>query len=828
MINRIKSISICFSSVLLIPCFAHALRIHGKITDAVGKPLAFASVTIRGTTVGTSANKSGEYSLDLGAGSYMLECRHVGYRKQERSVRLEDRDLRIDFSMVIEELNMSAIVIRNGVEDPAYAIMREAIRSRPAFREQVKGYSCDAYVKGLLRLDSFPDKFMGQKVDFEDGDTGRQRILFLSETMARLDVQPPDRQHVRVLSTRVSGASDAYGLADPRVISFYENLVDISSALNPGGFVSPVADNAFRYYRFRYRGAFFEDGRQITRIEVIPKRAFDPVFQGFIQIVDGEWAIHSLELYIGKDAQLALLDKLVISQLYMPLQGGVWMLQNQSIIPSVRKFGFQAGGYFSAVFSRYTIEPGFHKNTFGRVILRYDTASNRRPRQWWDSIRPVPLMPDELRDFWRKDSLERARKEPAYLDSLDSIRNRVTPTSIFLTGQTFFKRSKNLTIQTAPLIKYAGFNTVEGAFLRLTGTVNREMTGSRSLSFTPSLRYGFGNRQFNPHLSTIFRPGGKANPRWTVAAGRNVFQFNGANPISQLANTSNTLLFGNNHMKLYQAVYTTFSHTREIAPGLSLTAAVRYQDRTPLENTDTTTFWGRRSENMRFTPNRAAEWSPYNITRHQALQASLSLRFRPGAQFIEFPDRREEISSGYPIISFDYIRGINGVLGSDVHYDRWKLSVSDDVAFGRAGRFRYNAYVGGFGFSRQVQLPDLQHFNGNQILSAQTYLNTFQLAPYYALSQDRGSYAVLHLQHELLGAVTNRIPLVRRLDLQMLGGANILYRSPSDRYAEVFVGVDKILKTIRLDWVWSWEQNRPSSTGIRFGIQIVNAILADD
>jgi hypothetical protein len=62
----------------------------------------------------------------------------------------------------------------------------------------------------------------------------------------------------------------------------------------------------------------------------------------------------------------------------------------------------------------------------------------------------------------------------------------------------------------------------------------------------------------------------------------------------------------------------------------------------------------------------------------------------------------------------------------------------------------------------------------------------------------------------------------------MLGGANILYRSPSDRYAEVFVGVDKILKTIRLDWVWSWEQNRPSSTGIRFGIQIVNAILADD
>jgi hypothetical protein len=180
MIKCIKSLTIFLIGLFMIPGLAQALRIYGKISDAAGKPLAFASVTVKGTTIGTSANKSGEYSLDIAAGSYTLECRHVGYRKQERSVRPEDRDLRIDFSMVIEELNMSAIVIRQGGEDPAYAIMREAIRARPAFREQVKGYSCDAYVKGLLRLDSFPDKFMGQKVDFEDGDTGRQRILFLS------------------------------------------------------------------------------------------------------------------------------------------------------------------------------------------------------------------------------------------------------------------------------------------------------------------------------------------------------------------------------------------------------------------------------------------------------------------------------------------------------------------------------------------------------------------------------------------------------------------------------------------------------------------------
>lgn len=810
------------------PLTGMAGKLLGRITDASGQPIPFASVTLKGTTLGTTSNARGDYALDVPTGSHIVECRHVGYHRESKSIKMEGQDLRLDFSLRIEELSMTSIIVKKGGEDPAYAIIREAIKARPRYERQVEGYSCDVYVKGLLRLDSFPDKFMGQKVDLEDGDTGRQRIIFLSETLARLSANPPDRQMVQVRSTRVSGASDSYGLADPRVISFYSNTVEISRALNPRGFVSPIADNAFQYYRFRYRGAFFEDGRQITRIEVIPKRAFDPVFSGYIQIVDDEWSIHSLELSIDKDAQLSLLDKLVIRQQHMALPGKIWMLQNQSIIPSVRKFGFQAGGYFSAVFSAYDIDPAFDKRSFGRVILRYEAGSNQRTRNWWDSIRPMPLLPEEVRDYQRKDSLEQLRKQPAYLDSLDSIRNRVTAMSVFLTGQTFVRRSKKMSFSFDPLIKYVGFNTVEGTYLRFNGSLNRDIGTNRQISVSPSIRYGFGNGHLNPSLAVSLSNEGRSKARWTLAGGSGVFQFNGANPISQLANTSNTLFFGNNHMKIYEARYLNMTHGRSLSPGLTFTGAIRFQDRLPLENTDTTTFWGRRSVNKRFTPNRATDWSPYNIERHQALMINLSLRYRPGVRYIEFPDKTEEVSSRYPLITLDYTRGIRGVLGSDVDYDRWKLSVSDEVNAGRAGRFGYRLSVGGFGFSRKTELPDLQHFNGNQLLTAQTYLNTFQLAPYYALSQNRGTYAVMHLQHELLGAVTNRIPLIQRLDLRLLGGSNILYRSPSDHYLEAFVGLDNILNAMRLDWVRSWYADRPGTSGIRISIRLLNQLLADN
>ncbi|MFN7278722.1 MAG: DUF5686 family protein, partial [bacterium] len=173
---------------LCLPLTGLAARLHGRVSDISGKPIPFASVTLRGTTIGTTSNASGEYILEVPAGTHVVECRHVGYRKESKNLRMDGREQRMDFVLRVEELTMSTIVVKPGGEDPANAIIREAIRARPRFERQVDGYTCDVYVKGLLRLDSFPDKFMGQKVDLEDGDTGKQRIIFLSETLARLSV----------------------------------------------------------------------------------------------------------------------------------------------------------------------------------------------------------------------------------------------------------------------------------------------------------------------------------------------------------------------------------------------------------------------------------------------------------------------------------------------------------------------------------------------------------------------------------------------------------------------------------------------------------------
>jgi hypothetical protein len=47
-----------------------AARIGGKVTDEKGQALVYASILVKGTTQGTTANKEGDYFLQLDPGTY--------------------------------------------------------------------------------------------------------------------------------------------------------------------------------------------------------------------------------------------------------------------------------------------------------------------------------------------------------------------------------------------------------------------------------------------------------------------------------------------------------------------------------------------------------------------------------------------------------------------------------------------------------------------------------------------------------------------------------------------------------------------------------------
>jgi TonB-linked SusC/RagA family outer membrane protein len=61
-------------------------RIAGKVTDANGKPISNVSVTVKGTTVGTSTAADGTYSLTAPAGAKSVEFSSIGFEKQSVTI----------------------------------------------------------------------------------------------------------------------------------------------------------------------------------------------------------------------------------------------------------------------------------------------------------------------------------------------------------------------------------------------------------------------------------------------------------------------------------------------------------------------------------------------------------------------------------------------------------------------------------------------------------------------------------------------------------------------------------------------------------------------
>ncbi len=798
---------------------AHSQKIKGVVTDNNGKTLPFASVFIKENNKGTNANSEGKYSLKLEPGQYTLVCQYVGYKKDEQKITIANDDQDLNFILTIQEMTLSEVVIKNG-EDPAYQIIRNTIKKRTYYESQLNKFQCEVYTKGQLRLRDYPKKVFGQKVDFEDGDTSKQKMLYLSETVSKYAVDKPNKEKVEVISSKVSGQSDGFGLSAPRFNSFYSNNVSFGERLNPRGFVSPIAESALNFYRYKLEGSYFEDGREISHIKVTPKRKYEPLFTGYIDIVVDDWRIHSVQLLLTKASQMEIMDTLRVEQLYRPLNKEVWYIASQVIYPAVKFLGFDAYGSFVNIYSDFNVEPQFDKKSFNNTVLKYIDSANKRPNEYWEKTRPLPLMVEEVKDYKRKDSLEIVRKNPRYLDSLDKKRNKFKLVPALLLEQTFTYQRSRTTFSFRPFTELVAFNPAEGWVINpdvtWTKRLDTNSLSRRSIAISPVLRYGFTNKHFNAHLGVVYRFGKKYAASVSVSGGKRVFQFFNNSPVGQRGNSLSSLLNEENRMKTYEAAFLRGSYRQGVGNGLFITTAFQYQDRQPLDNK--TTYTWRDKPGIEYTPNYPTELLTRNIQRHQSLTGLLGISWQPGTKYIELPDRKISIGSKMPLFDLLYTQTLGTLFGNDADFSKWKFTITDNLNLHLQGELSYKLGVGGFLNNTNVEVPDYMHFNGNLSSFATEYRNSFQLLPIYDYSNTSKFYSLAHIEHNFNGFLTNKIPGIKKLNLYLVAGVNGLYINSNKYYYEYFVGFDNILKQFRIDFVQSFQNGKPWQTGFKLGL----------
>ena len=810
--------------------------LKGKITDTKGDPLPFATVFIQGTTMGTSANAEAQYQLHLQPGTYKVLCQFMGFRQASFNVTVKGEEtITHDFSLHDQALEMKTVVVKANAEDPAYAIIRKAIKRRQFHLEQVQSFQTSLYLKGVFRSRALPNKLFGVKVNDKDSreaglDSGGKGVLYLCEQYADY-YSAGGKERTVIRSVRESGDPNGFGLDEmPPIITFYANNAAQWEIFSPRGFISPISDNAIHYYNFRYEGEFREGKYTINKIKVMPKRNHEPLLQGAIYIVEDDWAIHSLDLIATKKSNLEFLDTLRFQQVHLPLKKDTWVIKSQILYPTIKFFGIDASGHFVTVYDKQKVNEKIPDTIFNdRITSIYEKDANKRDTSFWTENRPIPLEDDETRDYKVKDSLMAVYNDPVRQDSIRRRNNRFRISRILSGGIRYTGKAKKWGVSTNSIanLNLVNVNTVEGLnvapkfhFYYSPDTVN-------TLRGSLYTRYGFSNTHFNAQGRLNYRKYQKdwVGRSWGVGieGGKYAYQYNPQSALPPVFNTITTLVGGRNHMKLYERWNGAASVNRTYGNGLQWAVKAGYQKRLPLNNT-TSYSWVPDAENT-LTPNYPTELSWVKWEEHNAALIGAVVSYRPGYTYTQYPDYKEPRGSDWPLFTASYQKGIPNIVGSKSDFDKWRFSVKDDMSLKLFGTMSYDVAVGGFLNKNYVSLPDLMHLTDNEIVLAAPYLRSFQMAPYYRYSNTESIYGELHLEYYLKGFLSNKIPLLRQAKWYLVMGTNTFYASDKNYYTEAFAGIDnlgyKIYRFLRVDVVHSWDHLNRQSTGIRVGLNLL-------
>jgi len=813
-------LSLFFVIAIILP--AQTFLVSGKITDSKGNPLPFATVIVKGTTIGTNSNADGLYTLRLKPGHYEMLFQYVGYKKEQRSIDL-NADLKLDVSLASDNYQLNEVKITVG-EDPAYAVIRQAIKKRKFYLNQVEAYNCRAYIKGLQRLNEIP-KNLGKLLKITTGenpiDSTMLGVIYLSESESKYYYRKPNEEKEVMFSSKVSGDNKAFSfnqLTDMK-FNFYENLVTIDG-LADRPFISPINENALFSYRYKLLGTTFEDGKMINKIQVTPKRITDPCFHGIIYIIENSWRIHSLDMYLTKDAKIKFVDTLDIKQLHAPVKGDtVWMPVAYNFGFKFKFIGFKGNGYYNAVVSDYDLNPVFPKKFFGNEILVVEDGANKKDTAYWKQNRPIPLTKEEVVDYQKKDSISARTGTKQYKDSVDKISNKFRVQSLIL-GYNYKNTFSKINFSTTGLLTSGvQYNTVEGANASMNFNFTKEYENFRNHNISASIRYGFSNYLWGAKLGWAYLQNPKKFQQFAVYAQSIVNQFNNSNPISESMNSIYSLYMNDNFMKLYKKTALQMYYRRELVNGVYFYGSVEYAERSPLRNT--TDLLIKDDPNKLFTSN-----DPLNITRddssfatNNALVVEVLFRIRFKQKYYTVPNRKVISGSKYPRLNIGYKKAIAG-LNTKADYDLATIQLDDNIRLGLAGTFSYRAMAGYFLNNKNMYFMDYKHFNGNQtVLANRNYLSSFKLLPFYTYST-KNWYAEAHAEHHFNGFIFNKIPLLKKSRIQEVIGGHVLFNDKMDQYYEINFGVEKILQLIRFDYAVGYGPYGKFTQGFLIGLDI--------
>lgn len=785
---------------------AQLVYFHGKISDEQGKPLSFVSIWISTVNKGALTNEQGFYCINLKPGTYSFSFRSPGYEPVFKTIKVDS----VQFN---EDLRLYRLTETNDASKNADSIICNVIKRRNSHQFQKPDYEGHLYRKALQRLIDLPKIHIKKDLAHElQINPVRKGIINFSEYISEFYSRSKDYLKEEVIAVKkVNNSKDFFnfnGSTDLHV-DFYQNILNFNG-FNQHTFVSPIGDHALTFYRYQLTRQFTDEGRIIYEISVLPKGRDEHLFSGTIYIVDKEWVLYGIDLYLLKDAHLDFINSIHISQQFVLLNNNNWESHAMQFNFSGKFWMVKYSGLFLQVYQDINIDTTTRTSPYHEVF-HIKKEDYMKGQQFWEQNRPVMLTAEENHFYKVTDQVQKAKTKKELVDSLQNKNNNFRLLPYIIKGYTLHNYWSNSSFSFQSPRSMVFYNTVEGWGIDLRVKYLKVIDSIHNLTIIPEARYGFADKVLNANIfaNYVYNPFRQASIYARV--GSDFLDLNNTGTVSLFLNSISTLFLGSNYLKLYQSRFIMAGSYGEVANGVLLNGLIEYADRRSLFNTTLHTY---NKDSTLLTSNNPL--NPYANTplfpQYRALIIKGSATFTFDQEYEITQTGKFILPNPYPRVRINYRQGVPA-LGSAVDYRFVSVDFFQDRLI--TGIYGYTAYflsAGTFLNAKKLYYPDFMQFHGGESFFFNSTLGSFHFLNYYTYSTNK-AYFEAHLEQNFAGCFLSHVPLINKLNLQEIIGGSYLIQGTLPSYAEAYIGIKRTV--VRIDYGFAFGKYSNKFQGFR-------------
>jgi Family of unknown function (DUF5686)/CarboxypepD_reg-like domain len=772
--------SLFFTFLLLfigLASHAQSFRVYGKVTNSKMEPLAFVTIQMKELEIGTTSKEDGSYALNLEVGQYNLVVSMIGYKTQIINI-VVNKDYPLNIVLEEEEKHMEDVIVRVKIKDRAEDLMRNVIKNKDQIMAASGSYSSQLYIKAIQQ-DSVSRKKDRAKTDssiFESNDADLQGMA-MAEVVLHLDYASDQRMKEQRLAVKKNGNTEGlfYLTATDGNFNIYNNLIKVPQ-ISQVPFLSPFSYSGLLAYRFKTLKIEKKNGHKYYTISVRPRQLSNATVEGEVTIQDTVFAVTHAR-FSFPSYHLPEYDFFEVDQQYEFIQNKAWMITRQQFNYYTKSNKRKLSGQTLVVYTNYELNKQFSRNYFGAEVSSTAQTAYEKDTGFWTTVRVEPLTDKEIRYVRFRDSIYQVTHTKAYLDSLDKANNRITWKRMSFLGQTFYNREKERTwVIPAAITLYEPFQ-FGGGRIHPSIYYFKKYNSRKDINIIADVSYGFRNKDINGsvQLKRMYNPFNRGY--YQIELNRDFDHiYEGDSWINLIQRSS---YFLNNYLALV--------HGLEVLNGLFVTTeadlALRRSVAGYKVNPRTDSLFGEFLEN-----NQPIGFEPYN-----GAYARLTLKYTPHQRYIREPKEKIILGSKWPSFYASWKKGIPGPINSKANFDYLEFGMEQKINVGILGNFHYDVKTGSFINKKDLRLLDYTFQRRGDPLFFMNPDHAFQALDSTFPLFNRFYQA--HAVHEFNGALLNKIPLFKKLELREIVGGGFLYAPERNlKYFELFAGVERVFK----------------------------------